>query len=241
MAGLAIVIPRNGPGTGPVIPTPLHSAGVSGYSRRFVASRIEAAVGASVASWADFGSAGVALTKGGTGTATVQEVQSTRVVRLDSTGGIVSSLSGGATTAAPRTIALVMRTSFLNQSFASYSGATLFRAAITSYRQAQGSAAATTWFQNANGGTDLVCVIAQVDTTDTADAPSIRVNAAESFTVTGTFALGTVAPLSLLAPVAAASTVDFAEVTVWDRALSSVERVSVYDAMRAHYAALPQG
>jgi len=48
MAGIGIVIPRTGPGTGPVLPTPLHSNGVAGATHRYVPERMNLTTGATV-------------------------------------------------------------------------------------------------------------------------------------------------------------------------------------------------
>jgi hypothetical protein len=68
MAGLGIVIPRQGPGTGPVIPVPLHSVGVAGASHRYVPERSgPTQLGAAVTALPDLiGSA--SLTVAGSGT-----------------------------------------------------------------------------------------------------------------------------------------------------------------------------
>jgi len=62
MAGLGIVIPRTGPGTGPTIPVALHGNGVTGATHRYVPERLNLAAGASVASIPDLiGSASLGL------------------------------------------------------------------------------------------------------------------------------------------------------------------------------------
>lgn len=53
MAGIGFIIPENGPGTGPVIPVPLHPIRVPGLTHRYVAERLELEVGATVALFPD--------------------------------------------------------------------------------------------------------------------------------------------------------------------------------------------
>jgi hypothetical protein len=48
MPGLGIVIPRNGPGAGPILPPPLHGNGVAGATHRYVPERLNLATGASI-------------------------------------------------------------------------------------------------------------------------------------------------------------------------------------------------
>lgn len=51
--GIGIIIDGSGPGTGPILPFPLHNNGVTGATHRFAASRTGVAVGGSVTSISD--------------------------------------------------------------------------------------------------------------------------------------------------------------------------------------------
>ena len=53
MPGLGIVIPRLGPGEGPVVPVELHSYGLSGATHRYAGSRLVGVMGNIVNAWDD--------------------------------------------------------------------------------------------------------------------------------------------------------------------------------------------
>jgi hypothetical protein len=73
MPGLRILIPTTGPGTGPVLPTPLHAYGRTDASHRYVAERLTGAVDSLVNVWVDeIGTANYVTPSGATQTLTIK-------------------------------------------------------------------------------------------------------------------------------------------------------------------------
>ncbi len=91
MSGLAIVIPREGPGSGPQLPDPLYSLGVDDYAYRWEASRISSSLqNQSVMSWPD----SVASLTLAASTSTGQVLRSTgETAYIELTAGVGSGLS----------------------------------------------------------------------------------------------------------------------------------------------------
>lgn len=112
MAGLGIVIPRTGPGTGPVLPPPLHPAGITDYTHRWVASRIEGATGDPLAAWADTVTPSKALACSG---AYILDEDGRRYARLDNVSG--SGMTFPDAFASPTGIALVLKNTEISRLF----------------------------------------------------------------------------------------------------------------------------
>lgn len=91
MAGLALVIPRDGPGSGPQLPEPLYTLGVDDYAYRWEASRISNTLNdQSVMSWVD-AVAGLDMASTGPTGQTLRSAGENAYVELP--GGVGSALA----------------------------------------------------------------------------------------------------------------------------------------------------
>lgn len=113
MPGTAIILPGTGPGTGPTIPLPLHSAGVNTYNHRWVGARAVGALNGPLTSWPD--EAGTMHLTGPTNTALklkqTGDPARRYAGRLSADGTAVGTLSSSGTAPAltPTTIVAVLR------------------------------------------------------------------------------------------------------------------------------------
>lgn len=109
MAGLGIVISRTGPGTGPIIPTPLHGNGVAGATHRYVPERLALATGAEISSVPDLiGTANLALVAGAGSTPVVAETSGQKYLEFVA-GATARTLAGTADMGAAFSWATVLR------------------------------------------------------------------------------------------------------------------------------------
>lgn len=238
MPGLGIIIPRNGPGDGPDLPPALHSAGVDGYSRRFVASTL---TDGAVTSWTDRGSLGSPITRTSASVGPITKITDTaEYVRLDSTGGVASLADTAATIPGNQTVMAVIRVNSPSTGAAN----TLDYAGTRMARSASGPAQAST---PAPGGAGFVSAGPTMNAAAWRfvlwHVPSVllRSDAVESSTPSGTWApaaAGTALAVYASFASSVARQTDVAEVIVWDSLLDSTEREAVRTAMKAEYSFL---
>jgi hypothetical protein len=236
MAGLAIVIPRNGPGTGPVIPPPAHDVGVSGWDHRYIATDL---ADGTVTTWADRGAVGAPLTRDTGGTATKVTEGGFTFARVSmpesaSVGGLTDGKAVGATA---RTVSLVMRyssgTSASTPTFARAGGLTLSRASNGSLR------VAGTGTQNLDLAGPAVGLWRIV--IFTLNTPVLRIGDTENTTASTWSPSGT---SDFWVGVSGANAgggtraVDYAEIVQWPKVLTASERTAHVTAMRAKYSGI---
>lgn len=232
MAGLGIVIPRAG-GTGPIV-TPLHTAGVDGYSRRFVASRLAGAAGTALTAWPDQ----VDPSKSMSATfSTVVDTANGKAVRV----APQARLSFPEIIDSPVTVVVVGVITELGRPFIRAAGIDVNRTSAANVAQINGmsgGAGAGTGYVSVPATNGLSAVIAVLSDT----APALRWNGADSSTIVGSYASSTAVSDAttngLISSSFSTGNYDYLECIVYPRALTAIERASVYTAMKAKYPAI---
>lgn len=236
MAGrIAIVIPRSG--TGPVV-TPLHSAGVDGYTHRYVPARLGLAAGGDITSLPDLGTAGVPLTPTGFGTAKSQSSGGVTYAELTSSADTTANyVLQGATTAyaAQVTIAVVAQIPAAQVRIYETEAFGVVRATSGQFQAARTNGSGGSLL--ASGTNTWVFILAQVDAG--ASSLLLRTNATEATAALTSVQTGATAPRMGGNQGAASKVAQVAEAITWNRILSADERLAVQNAMKAKYSVLP--
>lgn len=226
MSGISIVLPTTGPGLGPVVPEPLHSAGVDTYTHRYVASHVSGADGAAVTSWPDAATGSpVALSKDSTGTATLNT--SSAAFPFVALAG--TFLTTPVTESRPGSLAIVCRKTANSQRIIDAMGVRIMRASNGTFQLAGiGTSGGSGTFASSLSSSSWVCLVATVETS----AQALRANQVA--------ASGAVVPGAAAAPAISTSTggatLDVAELIFWSGdALDLTERTAVATALMAHY------
>lgn len=245
MSGVGILIPGYGPGTGPIIPSPLHPVGVDGYSRRYVAERLTDGNFPDTG-WPNLGTFGSELSILNSSVGSVSKTtDGPQYVTIDNgTSGAMMIGDANVISATTRTFAMVYRLSArLGTDFLMFlpgvrvvctgSGGTTIRL------EAIGTGAAGQINISSHSTGTWHLLIGVVDAT----SPVLQLNGTTSATVTnGPWSLGSASSNTRLQVTGNASSdqkLDVAELIVWDHALGSTEREVVRSALKAHYPILP--
>lgn len=231
---IAIVIPRSG--TGPVV-TPLHSAGVDGYSHRYIPARLGQAAGTDITSLPDIGTANVPLAPTGFGTAKVQMSNGVTYAELTSSADTTANyiLQGATAAYQPQvTIAMVAQMPAAQVRIYESEAFGVIRATSGQFQASR---------TNGSGGSVLATgsnvwafLLAEVDAS--ALTLLLRTNATE---VTGTLTsanTGGTPPRMGGNQGAASKIAQVAEAITWPRILDATERLAVQNAMKAKYSVL---
>ena len=245
MSGVGILIPGNGPGTGPVIPSPLHSVGVEGYSRRYVAERL-ADGSFPDAGWQNLGTAGASFSilSGAVGSVS-KTTSGLQYVTIDNgTSGAMMIGDASVAAATTRTFAMVYRLSsrvatdflmFLPGVRIVCTGS----GGVTIRMEAIGTGAAGQINISSHSIGTWHLLIGVIDMA----SPVLQLNGTTSTTITsGPWSLGTASSFTRLQVAGNATAdqkLDVAELIVWDQALGSTDRDAVRAALKAHYPVIP--
>lgn len=234
MAGLNIIIPRAG-GIGPII-DPLHSAGVSGYNHRYVASRINQAMDTPIATFPDLGS-GAAPLLSAAGTTTLRREGTVVYAELASSADTTANYnleSSNREYLPQATIAMVARVPSSTVRLFEAGTLSLLKAGSGQWQVSRSNGSAGSLL--VTGDTGWVFLLAQADATS--QTSLLRRDATEAtgvFTSTNTGET----PVRMGGNQGAASKVaHIAESLSWPRILNPTERLAVQKAMKAKYSAL---
>lgn len=230
----AIILPGAGPGAGPYMPPNLHGAGVAGFTRRYVADRVNAAPGALVPEVRDL--AGTLHLTSATNTALRVGTfgsPARRYVGRTAAAGAVGGNVFNATAQAyvPTTVAAVVRAETLSVFFLQTQGLQLRRAANGAWQWAGslsgGSPAAT-------GSSNWALIFGLFN-----HGPNTAQIAVDGSTPATATAFATAAGRNTYIGANSAATVEVAELITWPSLLDATQRAAVRTALKAHYSALP--
>lgn len=225
---LVFRIPGTGPGTGPVLGSPVPSLGVDDWTARFDGSRLTGAAGATYTTWPGIGSAvpTLATTIGGA-TATVASASGDKYLHTTKSAGAAMQLIGsGVGTSGDFTLAALIRVPNKNSGDVVLCGGVGIGRALDGRWQAGGLAAGSVMFgDDWSDGLGWTFVAMSVSGS-TVTARSTNAGRPSGTVASGTVTRGTELRLMLQHP-SDTGDVDFALVAAWNRALSSGELATV--------------
>lgn len=229
MTGLGIVIPTTGPGVGPIIPPPLPSPGVAGYTHRYAGARLTGADGAAITSWADSGASPTALAGGsGSGTAVVNRTEAYPFARL--TG---KQLASTVAETLPGTFVAVVRKAVVSQAHLYVGGVQFTRAGNGNHQMSGFGTGASGFITSTNPSADWTVLIGTIQSG--AVSQTFRSGTSE---VSGTVTPGTPAA-TLLGSSVSGQVVDVLDVILYSGlVMTPTQRLAVYNAMKAAYPSL---
>jgi hypothetical protein len=257
MAGIGIIIPRNGPGTGPSLPPPLHSLGVNDFSHRWVASQLNLTDGTIVTTWNDVKGDRHLLPNAYDSTHSIKFVNENGVkyVRLQNGGNATNtpilSPAGNIAMGNPATFAAIVRvdksnaTSSTRNVFREFSGPSLGRASNDAWQFSVSGGTATFLLGGTGTMSNFAFMLFETTTAPpwTTGGVIIRRDAVETLSPAGPLGSSTPAPTPFSINAAGVNStpweVEIVEMARWDRALDSTERTTVHNAFKAQYNFLP--
>jgi hypothetical protein len=240
MAGLGIVISRTGPGTGPIIPTPIHDNGVAGATHRYIPERLSLAAGAEVTALPDLiGTANLALytRSGATGAKPVVAESSGAKYLKFLTGD--HDLRGTADMGSTFTFAVVARQSEKNYDLAAVDGYRVKRASDGTWVLSAYTGSAT-GIVTVSPGSDgfVVLFVVAAGAASRVGANALVSTTAGSIT-TGDPALSDIVRMGQSLPAfSVTAEINVVEENVWPFALDATQRAAHVSAMKAKWSGL---
>jgi hypothetical protein len=239
MAGLGIVIPRNGPGTGPILPVPLHDNGVLGATHRYIPERTGLATGAEVTTLPDLvGSANLSLftRASATGTKpTVGELSGAKYLKFNSGD---HEFRGTADMGSTFTFAAVVRSSTKNFDLMAVDGYRMKRATDGTWILSAYTGTGTGFVTVSPGSEGFVVLFGIASGTASRIGANATISASAG-TITGPDpALSDLIRMGQSIAFTVDAEVNIVEENIWPLALDATQRAAHVAAMKAKWSVL---